>query len=137
MLTGRREKQIHERLVSILQGIRLLMNSDTINTIRDVCDQHIKLLQKFDGFAGAILYGHLDPSEIDALAHDFIAYLGIHFAVEETLMTIIEYSDIDAHQRRHRIILEDGDLAVLIGNWLLDHESTTDGYLTKYVQQLF
>ena len=151
MSTGRQEAQTRERLASILQSVHALTQNKPIGMISDVTDQHMKLLQKYDGFVGAILYGHLESREIDELAQDFLNNLRIHFAVEETLMAIIEYGDMAAHQRRHRLFLEgvgqimpqvllgtkcNGDLAILIGDWLLEHESMTDGHLTKYVIQV-
>jgi hemerythrin len=86
--------------------------------------------------AGAIL------SEIEILAR-------IHFAVEETLMGILFYEELDAHAREHSELgkklaqfkrraqdLElSGDVADYIRNWLNNHVGSFDKRLAEHIRK--
>ena len=148
MTTACEEAKIKGRLSDIVKRIRILMKRKQENIVSDVDSQHEKLLEKFDKFAGALLFEHLDPHDIDSLVQTFVGYISIHFTIEETLMKIVEYDDTETHKRCHRLFLQDitrllgliplgmktnEDLAVMAGEWLLNHEGASDTYFARYV----
>ena len=151
MITRCKEEQARKDLATIMQSVRALIKNHRMTMVSDVGDQHLKLLEKYDNYSGAVLYGHLDAPKVDEIAQEFIIYMKVHFAVEETLMAIIEYDDMSSHQSVHRRFLEDvgrlmlqiplgmksnEDLGILIGGWLLEHHQMADNHLESYVEKL-
>ena len=108
-------------------------------------------LAAIEDFVGAVLDGHLENEAVDIMARDFTDFLGNHFSVEETIMSLLEYPGEEAHKKQPRRFLDEarhllrmlplgvgtyGDFAIMAGGWLLKHEGTFDGIPMKtYVGQ--
>ncbi|MEI7606481.1 MAG: hemerythrin family protein [Rhodospirillaceae bacterium] len=143
----RSESQTGELLSCILADVRSLMESGCVNSVSDVGDHHRRLLERFEDFVGAVLDGHLVSEAVDIMARDFTDFLGNHFSVEETIMSLLEYRGEEAHKQQHRRFLDEvrhllrmlplgvgtyGDFALMVGDWLLKHEGTLDAELAEH-----
>ncbi|MBK1664303.1 hemerythrin [Rhodospirillum rubrum] len=61
----------------------------------------LDLLNRFHGVAG----GQVNPSEVPALFTELVRYTEYHFQIEERLMRLAGYAELDKHKEMHAALV--------------------------------
>ena len=139
-------------LVAILKAIHDFMATEYVKSDEEIDNQHHKILGMYCDLAHVILSDKQSDGVVDGMVLKLVVFLKLHFSVEENLMLVIGYHGMEAHSLRHHSLVKDinvimddirvdskvlADFAVLIGNWLLDHERTCDKDFAEYMAARF
>jgi hemerythrin len=117
--------------------------------IVEIDDQHKTLMRCIGSVEQAIQAGE-GWSAVHATLLTLAKYVDIHFAVEESLMRIHAYPEIDAHVREHlqfrenlklmqgKVLREDtsGEMVAFLKGWWSGHILTRDKHYGCYLPRL-
>lgn len=79
--------------------------SDSLSVgVPEIDDQHKVLVELLNELHFAIS-GHRGSTECRSILDRLVEYTRVHFAVEESLMRILEYPDFDNHKHEHEALL--------------------------------
>lgn len=118
--------------------------------IQEIDEQHKTLVDILNQLHVAIMQHHAS-AEVVHILDELVEYTRIHFAVEESLMRVLDYPDYEAHhaehekliaqvqQFRHRVI-DDGraitfELLHFLKQWLTVHIMESDQRYTEHFIQ--
>jgi hemerythrin-like metal-binding protein len=119
--------------------------------VTDVDDHHRRLIERYEGLVVAILDEQLDDDGLGLLCVNLISYMEDHFALEEMLMTLIDYREAEMHSAHHRRFLNSAarlmqemrlgtktcpDFGIMVAEWLLEHEGNLDRGLAHHASSL-
>ncbi len=83
----------------------LIAWSDSLSVgISEIDDQHMVLVDLLNELNSAIS-GHRGSAECRSILDRLAEYARVHFAVEESLMRILEYPDFENHKHEHEALL--------------------------------
>jgi hemerythrin len=115
--------------------------------IQEIDEQHKRLVEIINELYQAIVHEHSDT--MADIIRNVVEYTKVHFAIEESLLRIFEYSDYEAHKAEHdRFVAKiqaleqrfahavgevELDLFYLLRDWLIRHIQETD---TRYAPTL-
>lgn len=115
--------------------------------IEEIDEQHKLLVELLNATHAAIQQRRSSEMTKEILGK-LIDYAKLHFAVEESLMRLLNYADYEEHKEQHRILmenigdlskkLESGKMAVgfelqhFLRNWLIKHILENDKRYTKH-----
>ncbi len=114
--------------------------------IQEIDEQHKCLVEIMNELYIA-LANRSDTQLIGHVLDKLVDYTRIHFAVEETLMRLFNYSEYDQHKATHDMIVEQVEdfqrkfhtgnnhvgmeLLMFLRDWLFDHINKADKQYTK------
>ena len=115
--------------------------------IPEIDSQHQTLIEFITEFEHAV-EGKVHWNTVQPLVVRAREFVKFHFAVEESLMQIVDYPQLVAHRAEHRYVLEQfeileqrvlrqefkAELLPLISSWLLQHMIESDKPFGRYVQ---
>ena len=118
--------------------------------IAEIDSQHKTLLEFITEFEQAVAgRGHWNTVQpLIARTREFVRF---HFAVEESLMQIVNYSQLVPHRSEHQQVLQQlaaleqrvlrqetkAELVPLMSAWLLNHITESDKPFGSYAQDFF
>lgn len=118
--------------------------------IAEIDEQHKTLLGFITEFEKAV-EAQMHWNTVHPLIARTREFLRFHFAVEESLMQIVRYSEFDAHRAEHqdvlrqlaaleqRVLRQDtkAELVPMMSSWLLNHITESDQPFGRYAQDFF
>ena len=128
-------------IYDILDNLSRLSDADAIDAgISLIDEQHNKIVEKYNELVNSLR----DQSEANSRAEKFeglMSYIGLHFAMENSVMKMLSYPLCDLHVSQHAGFIERinefveriregrseaGEMILYIGHWLLGHVLITD-----------
>ena len=74
--------------------------------VPEIDKQHERLVSMLNGLTDAVK--HNEPrDEIYRIMDDVISYSSMHFATEEKLMAEFDYPEIEAHKKKHKLLIQE------------------------------
>ncbi len=122
------------------------MADDYMNSVKDIDDQHDKILDMY-GEIVDLIASRSESCPIIGKLREMNVYLSLHFSAEESLMSVMNYPGKMDHTQQHREFrdrfeiflnkvsrgLEDYvDSIESVGLWLLGHIKTSDHEFAEY-----
>lgn len=125
--------------------------SDALSVgVKEIDNQHKKLINMINELNTAIQGGWGKEARKDVI-DKLVEYTRVHFATEESVMSIAGYPDVEAHKKQHENLIlmvndyvkkyeqdpdtSSYDLLFFLKKWLTEHIIKTDkrlgGYLVK------
>ena len=128
-------------IFDILDNLSRLSDTASIDAgIPMIDEQHSKIVEKYNELVNSLR----DQSEANSRADKFeglMSYIGLHFAIENSVMKMLSYPLSDLHVSQHAGFIErinefveriregrseTGEMILYIGHWLLGHVLITD-----------
>ena len=114
--------------------------------IAEIDEHHREILRNITLIEGMI--GKHRWSDVHFALLQAKDYMSYHFSVEESLMQILDFADVDAHIVEHKKVLkqmnsltisilsgssDQADLVALVRSWFYDHLENFDRQLAQFI----